>query len=349
VKRIVSLLCLFGVLFCSCSKSKEPVQVQFFAMDTVMTVTVYGRQAEEAARAVQAKVNELDKLWSRTDENSDISRINAHAGDNTHVIISPETAELLKRSVEIMEESGGAFNPLLAPVMDAWGFTKEEHRVPGQEELEQLLELLWPMPAVENDEGYGEPRSFLFSEGQKLDVGGIAKGLASDISSRVLKEYDINGALLDLGGNLHTLGEKPDGTEWKVAVKDPNNPQSILAAFFMDGRTCSTSGGYERYFEQDGQTYHHIIDPATGYPADSDLISVTVVGEGAWADAYSTAFFVMGSEKALEFWQEKTGTVETADLILVTKDKHVYITQGLEEGLNFLGEENGYTYEIVYR
>lgn len=348
MKRILPILfALF--LFAGCATEKGPAKVQFFAMDTVMTVTVYGEEAEEAARAVQAKINELDGLWSRTNESSDISAINAHAGDGIQVAISPETAELLDTALKIMEESGGVFDPLLAPVMDAWGFTKEEHRVPDQEELDALLELTKDIPLLTYEEGYQNAAASLPVEGQKLDLGGIAKGSATAVGSAIAETYEIDGFLLDLGGNLHTWGEKPDGSDWKVAVKDPRSPQEILCAFGLNGRTCATSGGYERYFEEDGEIYHHIIDPSTGYPAESGLISVTVIGSSAWADAYSTAFFVMGAERALEFWRDSSGLVGAADLILVTEEGHVYITEGLEESLDFRGEENGYTYEIVYR
>lgn len=348
MKRILSLTCLLGALLCGCGGSKQPAQVQFFAMDTVMTVTVYGRQGEEAARAVQEKVNELDRLWSRTKEDSDISRLNARAGDGTAVSIAPETAELLRRAAALSEESGGAFDPLLAPVMDAWGFTKSEYRVPEPEELAELLELTVPGPTVEGDEAEGFS-ALLSRKGQKLDLGGIAKGMATACCVEAVEDCDIDGLLLDLGGNLHTLGSKPDGSDWKVGVKDPGDTGALLCAFVMNGRTCSTSGGYERYFEEDGVRYHHIIDPSTGYPADSDLLSVTVVGPSVMADAYSTALFVLGSEKALELWRAGEGQLGEADLILVREDGRVWITEGLENGLDFRGEENGYTYEIVYR
>lgn len=345
------ILCALGalLLLCGCGAQEKPAEVQFFAMDTVMTVTVYGKQAEQAARAVQAELNRLDRLWSRTRPDSDISKINDCAGDGTQVAVSPDTAELLTTALEIMGESGGAFNPMLAPVMDAWGFTKQEHRVPTQKELDGLLALTRDPPDVTCGKGFENATVCLPLEGQKLDLGGIAKGLATAIASRTAESYEIDGLLLDLGGNLHTQGSKPGGAPWRVGVKDPQNTQEILCTFLLDGRTCATSGGYERYFEADGRTYHHIIDPSTGYPADGDLLSVTVVGDPAWADAWSTAFFVLGSEQALELWRGAAGPVGEADLILVTREGHVYATQGLEEGFDFRGEENGYTYEIVSR
>jgi len=349
------LLCALGavLILTGCAGKQEPAEVQFFAMDTLMKVTVYGRnaeQTEQAARAVQTEMNRLDKLWSRTRQDSDISRINAHAGDGSAVEVDIDTGLLLHNANLAAQESGGAFNPVMAPVMDAWGFTKEEHSVPTRAELDGLLALAEQLPEVTLKEGWEGATVSLPLEGQSVDAGAIAKGRASDLAQLVLMDYDVDGVLLDLGGNITVLGEKSDGTAFRVAVKDPNHTEDILAVLTLELGTCSTSGGYERYFEVDGQRYHHIIDPADGCPADSGLISVTVVSEdGTWADAYSTACFVMGAEKALEFWRCGEGAAQHLELILVTEENHVYVTEGLQEGFEFRGEENGYTYEVVYR
>lgn len=347
-------LCALGALLLlgGCAARETPARVQFFAMDTVMTVTVYdrdGAKAEEAARAVQTELNRLERLWSRTREDSEISRLNARAGDGTWVDLSPETAWLLDAALEVMEQSGGAFDPLLAPVMDAWGFTGERYRVPDRAELDGLLELTKDPPALSWDADYENAAAALPLEGQKLDLGGGAKGLATALAARTAGAYEVDGFLLDLGGNLYTQGRKPDGADWRVGVKDPRDTGALLCTFLLEGRTCSTSGGYERFFEENGRTYHHIIDPSTGRPADSDLLSVTVVGDPVWADAWSTALFVLGSERALELWRGAAGSLGEADLILATREGRVYVTQGLEEGFDFRGEENGYVYEIVSR
>lgn len=339
------ILCLLS----ACGKEKK-AQVQFYTMDTVMTVTVYGEEAEEAARAVQQELVRLDKLWSRTDSQSEVSRINDRAGDGTEVTISPDTAGLLRRALRIMEDSAGTFNPMMAPVMDAWGFSKEEYRVPDGDELAELLPLTMQAPVVVWDDELEQGYARLPTEGQRLDLGGIAKGEAAAAAELTAWKYDIEGGVLDLGGNISVFGSKPDNTAWKVAVKDPQNTQEYLCVLTMKERTCSTSGGYERYFEQDGQTYHHIIDPATGYPADSGLRCVTVVSKNAaWADGYSTAFFVMGAERALEFWKTEEEICGEMDLILVTEEDHVYVTEGLKDGFEAQGKERGYTYEFVQR
>lgn len=343
----LGLLC---VVLTGCAGTAESAQVQFFAMDTLMSVTVYGRQGGQAARAVQAEMNRLDALWSRTREDSDISRLNAGAGSGTAVEVDADTGVLLERANTAARESGGAFNPVMAPVMDAWGFTGEEHRVPGGEELEALLPLTLTLPWVASDGEEGGTRAALTQAGQAVDAGAIAKGRAADLAREVLADYTVTGAILDLGGNITVLGEKPDGAPFRVAVKDPGNTEELLCVLTLEEGTCSTSGGYERYFEADGVRYHHILDPADGCPAESGLRSVTAVStDGTWADAYSTACFVMGAEKALDFWRTGTEAAQTLELVLVGEDGRVYVTEGLAEGFEFRGEEKGYTYEIVYR
>ena len=185
-----------------------------------------------------------------------------------------------------------------------------------------------------------------------MDLGAIAKGAAADYVVAALTEHGVDSAIIALGGNITALGTKPDGSPFRVYVRDPQGEgEDYLCLMSLPaGRTCSTSGGYERYFEADGQIYHHIIDPADGYPARSGLLSVTVVAEDpALADAWSTALYVLGAEEAIARWKSGEGTVAGMDLILVTEEGHVYITQGLEKGLETLGEGAGYTYEILRR
>ena len=184
----------------------------------------------------------------------------------------------------------------------------------------------------------------------EIDLGGIAKGYASDKLEAIFEEHQVEHGMVELGGNILLIGSKPDGTAWRLGVQDPAKPNEAAYAAIvqLEDAFAVTSGSYQRYFEQDGKTYHHIIDPATGRPADSGLTSVTVVtdrgsGSGTMCDALSTALFVMGEEQALEFWR---GSDYAFELILVTEDGRVVVTKGLEEAL-METKESGYTYEIV--
>lgn len=350
MKHIFPLLCAVALLS-GCGPAAEPVSQSFFAMDTPMSITAYHRDPAEALVAAQQAVNRLDALWSRTRPGSDVTRLNAAAGAEP-VEVDPDTAALLEKANAAALESEMAFDPVLAPVMDAWGFGATEsettavHRVPDQAELEKLLSLTRDLPVLDGD------TVSLPIAGQAVDLGAIAKGAAAADVVEALTAHGVDSAVIALGGNITALGTRPDGSPFRVYVRDPQGggEDYLCMMSLLAGRTCSTSGGYERYFEANGQTYHHIVDPETGYPAQSGLRSVTVVAEDpALADAWSTALYVLGAEEALTRWESGEGTVAGMDLILVTEEDHVYVTQGLEEGLEPLGEEAGYTYEIVRR
>lgn len=345
-KAVLPLLLLLLLPGCA---PKEATQ-QFFAMDTTMTITAYGRNADQALTAAQQEVFRLDGLFSRTKPKSDISRLNALAGGEA-VALDPETALLLDRAKDLGEITGGALDVTIAPVMDAWGFgaadsfQESRFRVPAQAELDALLPLV--------DDGKlslsgGIAR--LAQAGMAVDLGAVAKGYAASVLQNGLLEAGVDSAVLDLGGNITVLGAKPDGTPWRVGIKDPRDPSAYFCVLSLTGKTASTSGAYERYFQEDGVTYHHIIDPATGYPAETGLLSVTVVSpDGTLADGLSTACFVLGPQRSLALWREAGAGDRGFELVLVGEDGHIFITEGLEAGLDFQGEEAGYTYEIVRR
>ncbi len=342
MKRLFCLsFCLILLAGCAPTVGQAGNTVQFFAMDTVMSVTAFDGK-EGAAEAVQTLVDELDAALSRTREDSELSRLNSSAGTGGAVRLSDPVYRLLEQAAALSRRTKGAFDPSIAPVMDAWGFTREENRVPGDEELRMLLPLV-DTGALRLEEG----TALLPASGMAIDLGAIAKGFAGDEASALLTtEYGVTSALVSLGGNITAIGKKPDGSGWRVAVRDPADAESYLCILTLSDKTVSTSGGYERFFEQNGVTYHHIIDPDTGYPAQSGLKSVSVVSSsGTTADALSTALFVMGEEDALALWRAS----DDFETVLVRDDGTVLVTEGLENGFDFQGEHNGYTYEIVRR
>lgn len=352
MKRL--FLCLPLLLLLTACAPAEARQ-QFFAMDTTMTVTLYGKGGADALTAVQQEVFRLDALFSRTKPGSDVSRLNANAGALPQgVEIDQDTGDLLSKAASIGEMTDGALDVTIAPVMDAWGFgaassfQESEFRVPTQAELDKLL------PLVDSGklhlDGHALGRlAWLDEPGMAVDLGAVAKGYTADKVRDLLLEAGVTSALLDLGGNVTVMGTKADGGPWRVGIKDPAAPASSYCILSLSDQTASTSGGYERNFVENGITYHHIIDPHTGYPAESGLLAVTAVSaDGTLADALSTACFVLGVDKALDLWRDQ-GEAKGFDLVLVGTGGHVWITEGLEPGLDFLGEEAGYTYEIVRR
>ncbi|MPM25996.1 FAD:protein FMN transferase [bioreactor metagenome] len=344
MKRLSALLlCLLLLAGCSSGGTGDTgVTEDFFAMDTVMKITAYDGDKDAVTAAVQ-EVNTLEALFSRTRTESEISAVNAASGSGKSIKVSETTFSILDSAVAFSKRTGDAFDITIAPVMDAWGFTKGEYRVPSQEELDALLPLV--------DDSLLEMDSGTFSvclpkPGMAIDLGAIAKGFTANRVLEVLAAHKVTSAIVNLGGNISVLGTKTDGSDWRVAVRDPKDSESYVCVLTLTDKTLSTSGGYERYFEENGKTYHHIIDPKTGYPAETGLTSVTVVSSsGATADALSTACFVLGEDKALELWRSSSDF----ELVLVREDGKVLVTEGLEKDLDTQGGNNGYTFEIVRR
>ena len=308
-----------------------------YTMDTVMNLTVYGENASAALDAAEETLRALDAKLDRHDVASAVSALN-----RSGMAEDAELAALTSLSLTVGALSEGAFDPTIAPVMDAWDFTGDTPRVPSDAELAALL----ARGGLQNIAVDGN--TITLSDGAQLDLGGIAKGYAGDAVRTVFAKFDVTGAVIDLGGDVGLLGTKPDGSDWRVAVKDPADPSKFLGVLTAANTFVVTSGIYERGFEENGVRYHHILDPKTGKPARSGLVSVTVVcGNGAWADALSTACFVLGEERSLALRDtlaaEKNLSIE---LIFVTDEGRVRYTAGLAE--RFVPSEEGtYVYKVV--
>lgn len=298
---------------------------QVFAMDTVMLLTVYGDQAQQGLDQAEQTIQKLEKLWSATDENSEIWALN-HSGGNW-VELSEDTREILSRGLELCALTDGALDITAYSAVQAWGFPTGVYRVPDEAELERLVGTI-DYTQLELDEQTGQAR---LPEDMSLDLGAVAKGRLGEVLSQDLKELGVTSALLELGGNIQTVGTKPDGSRWRVGIQDPNSQEGgYLAIVEVADQAVVTSGDYQRYFEQDGQTYCHIMDPATAAPADSGVDSVSIVGsDGTVCDALSTALFVMGEEKGAQFWKDYPEL--DFEAIFVSQDGTIAVTEGLEE------------------
>ncbi len=302
---------------CSGAPAQGPETATFFAMDTAMDFTVYGDAAllDEA----ETLIGSLEEQVSVTDEHSDIYAID-HTGSGS---LSGNAAELMEQALEICRRTDGALDLSIYPIVRAWGFTTGSYQVPDEAEIQALLPLV-DYRKIQYDAADGD---VTLPEGMKIDLGSVAKGYAGQLVAQMLREHGVQSALLNLGGNVQTVGAKPDGSPWQIGIKDPQGEDAMMVLSVED-QAVVTSGGYERYFEQDGQTYWHIMDPSTGHPADSGLISVTIVGdEGVVCDGLSTALFVMGLEKAADLWAQ-SGDFEA---VFVTASGEVYITEGLRD------------------
>ena len=349
VKRITALLlsalAVCGLTGCGGTRDPDEAQesIQVIAMDTAMVLTAYGKESTRAVYDAEEEVRRLDALLSRTSGSSEVSMLNGAGGEM--VPVGAEICTLIQTAGDFTEATGGAFDITIAPVVSAWGFTTDSYQVPDREALQTLLE------SVGMEHVHLSGGSARLDPGTMIDLGGIAKGYTADRVAEIFQEHAVPRGKVELGGNILVIGDKPDGTAWRVGVQDPKHPDEadgLVCVLNLTDAFAVTSGSYQRYFEQDGKRYHHIIDPATGCPADSGLTSVTVVadsarGNGTMCDALSTALFVMGEDKALDFWRSG---VYDFQLVLVTEDGRVVVTEGLKDGFVEM-EESGYTYEFV--
>ena len=321
-KRITSLcLCLLLLLSaCSNSQKSDECSISFFAMDTYITFTAYGKDAKSALATARNKIDDLELLWSVTDEKSDVYAIN-HA-EGQAVKVTDETAELLEFSLSMAEQTDGTLDITVYPILSAWGFTTDENRIPSADEIETLLSLV----------GYKNIRqdgnTVQLANGMMLDFGAVGKGYAGDIAADILRENGVTSALLNLGGNVQAVGSRPDGTDWRIGLQDPDG-KSKIGVIEVSDLAVVTSGTYERYFiGEDGKKYGHIIDPVSGYPIENGLLSVTVIAkEGRLCDALSTSLFVMGLDKATEYWHKN----QNFDMILITDSDDIYLTDGISD------------------
>ena len=327
--RVMILLCTLLLTGCgqqsaSVSADAEPQSIDLFAMDTTMTLTAYGDHAEDALAGAKSEIERLDALFSISSESGDIYALNRdHKAD-----FQEDSLALLNRALEVSASTDGIFDCTIEPVMEAWGFTTQDYRVPEENALNELLS------HVDYRQVQVDGSTVSIPDDVQIDLGGIAKGFTSDRMMQVFADSGVTSGIISLGGNVQALGLKPDGSRWRVAVQDPKNSEDNFAVIEIEDEAVITSGGYQRYFEQDGTTYHHIIDPRTGYPADSGIIASTIISrDGTLADGLSTSLFIMGVDDALDYWRAHS---DEFDAILMDENGTVYVTDGIADRCSLL-------------
>ena len=290
------LLIILSVLLLSVSCTENTVSDSRIAMGTIVSVTLY-ESYDDKIDDIFSYIYSLDSMISRYNEKSYIAMINSNAGISP-VTVPDEVYGLVKVSLEMAKETDGLFNPAIGPLSFLWGFGTEDARVPSSDEIESVLPLLdWRKIKLSDDDN----SVFLENEGMAIDLGAVGKGWAADMIDSYLDELGVEHALVNLGGNVLLHGGKADGSAWRVGIRDPENLSSSYASVAIENGTVITSGGYQRYIEKDGEIYHHILNPETGYPFQTDILSATVIGDsGTLSDMLSTVIFASGSDKAEE-------------------------------------------------
>lgn len=332
--KLRMMIGIWLVLLCAgCAQEETAATAEVYAMDTVMQLTAYGDDGQEAVNQAEKAIYALEQSLSRTIESSDVSQLNA----NGQAVLGDTALEVLTLALDYGALTQGAFSCTIAPVMDAWGFTTDVFQVPSQADLDTAMALL-----DDSQVDMGFDGVVTLGDGQSIDLGGIAKGYTSEMVAEMFQSYNLDHAMVSLGGNVYVQGGRTDGDPWRIGVQDPQNISTYAGILTLSDGFAITSGGYQRFFEEQGTTYHHIIDPSTGYPAQTGLLSVTVVSpdNGTLCDALSTALFVMGEDKAIDFWRSGVADFE---MILLTDDNRAIVSQGLDGQFTV---EEGYTYAL---
>lgn len=327
--KIITAFAVFALFIslCGCTPDKtadtESCSKEIFAMDTYMTVTAYGENAEKAVNEALEEIKRLDDLLSAGNDKSEISILNK----NGSASLSDDSRYLYEKADRIYRETGGAYDITILPLMKLWGFQDGDPSLPTDRDIKNTCQLIGADRLIYND------GRLTLGKGQSIDLGGIAKGYTGDRIMQIFEKNNISSGIISLGGNVQCFGKKPDGSLWRCGITDPDYPEDmskLAGTVSTSDKAVITSGGYERFFtdKKSGRTFHHIMDPKTGFSADSGLISVTIVSsDGTLADGLSTACFVMGQQDSVSYWRSHR---DEFDMILITDSRKILVTKGLE-------------------
>ena len=313
------------------------VQSQIFAMNTSMTLTAYGKNAEAGLRAAEGVITSMSSMLDPDLPTSTTYAINHADGQNT--VVSAQIAKMLTTADTVYKQSGGALDLTIYPLVKRWGFEDGKYYLPTEEEIfsdraklcyDQMVLTSFPSTG-----GY----AVSFPAGAQMSFAAVAKGCASENAIDAMRQAGVQSGIISLGSNIQTLGNKPDGTQWAVGIQDPNNLTTYLGVISVGETAVVTSAAYQcRFSANNGRTYHHILSPVTGYSVNNNLLSVTIICEdGTMADALSTALFVLGESRAINYWRTYGGF----EMILVTSDNRIVCTKGLID--NFTQTVDTYT------
>jgi thiamine biosynthesis lipoprotein len=312
---------------CTSKDNSEPVSRSAFMMGTLVKLTIHDPHFKDETvfdRAF-ARIAEIESKMTINAEGgeSEIVRLNNFAGQD-FLQLSSDTFYVLKKAVHYSEISGGKFDVTIGPLVKLWNIGTEEAAVPTEQQIAERLPLVNYQNLILDEQNSS---AILAKAGMLVDLGAIAKGYAADELAKIFREAGVKHAIINLGGNILTINQKPDGSTWKLGLQDPLEPRGdYMGIVMLKDQTLVSSGTYERYFETDGKRYHHLINPQTGYPENNSLMSVSIIGKHSIdADALSTAVFLLGLEKGLQLIE----SLPDYEAIFITTDKKVYVSSGI--------------------
>lgn len=328
-RTIPALLCLtLSLSACARTGTREPLRGSEYVLGTICTVSLQDGGSEAVLEAVFSRLRQIESRMSANREGTEIAAVNEAAG-RSPVRVSPDTFFVIRKALDYARLSNGAFDPTIGPLVKLWNIGLEGQRVPSDREIREALPLVdWRTVVLDERAS----TVFLPRAGMRLDLGAIAKGYAADETARILGERRVRAAVVDLGGNVLVFGKKADGTLWRVGVQTPFDDRgSYLGIVSMGAGTVVTSGVYERFFEQDGKRYHHILDTRTGRPVESEIVSVTVIAPSSIdADGLSTTLFALGRERGLALVR----TLPGVEAIYADDQRRLYLSPGASKAFN---------------
>lgn len=323
-KLLMFLLCIAIIIPQVGCGSKQPVSKTGFYLDTTCQIDIRDMDASQANKIITGAFSECEKydnLLSITKEDSDVWKINHSEGNPTEV--SSETAEIIKSGLEASKDTDGIYDITVGKLTRLWNFSAEDPKVPNDKDIKAAVKTInykW-VSVSGNTVTVSNPDTW-------IDLGSIAKGYIADKVASYMKEQGVTSGIVNLGGNIVTIGTKPDGSKWKIGIEMPySERKEIIGMTNMEDQTLVTSGTYERFIEQDGKKYHHILDPSTGYPVDSDIVGVSILskeGNSMLCDRYSTICLLLGSKKAEAFIKSKPDF----EYVIIDNDNNIIDSKG---------------------
>lgn len=329
IKNIL-LMSFFLTLLVGCSKNNVEIEKTVASesrllLGTSCKITIYDYPTEDIFLQAFERIADIEQKMSIRISSSEVSLINQNAGIKP-VIVSEDTFLVIKEALEVAKLSNGAFDPTVGPLVSAWNIGSDDARVPPQEEINSLLPLIgYDMVTLsEKDKSV-----YLEKEGMMLDLGGIAKGYAADEVAKILVANNVEKAIINLGGNVLTLGTRVDDTKWRIGVQNPEAERGgYVMIVNLEDQALVTSGPYERFLEVDGVIYHHILDTNTGYPVVTNLTSASIIGSNSFiSDALSTAIYSLGLEKGLAL----INSIDGVEALFIDDNDNIYISDGFKD------------------
>ena len=320
IRPFFLLICIMSFLLAGCSRNPQPISKSGIYFDTVITITVYDESHIPFLDECFVMAQYYENLFSKSIETSDVYKINHSNGLET--VVNEETFYLIEKSLSYAKFTNGAVDPTILPLSDLWNFG-ENQSVPDSLAIESALSLVgYPYVILDKENS----SVTLNNKNMGIDLGFIAKGYIADKMKEYLLSEGVESALINLGGNILTIGSKPDGSPYILGVQEPfNDGISTIPNVSLTDKSLVTSGVYERCFYQDDVLYHHILDTNTGYPVNTGLWGVTILSDSSMeGDAYSTMCLCLGLTDGMNLIEQTDGM----EAMFITEDMEIYYSSG---------------------